>query len=131
MKKLDEVRVGSDDLNLSRSQKRVMFKISNSSDPASAIDQIIGSEDRTNLIASLKTLEKYGYVTLTPSSPSRNDEITKAELTDDGNAMIGKHGIDTDKTLLTPDEQKESEGVVTDDIDKTKFPMLKEFNESD
>lgn len=105
-----EVMMGSSsDLNLSRSQKRVLLKASMAQDdPRLAAEYVINSEDSRNLIASSKLLARYGYITTDPPELGPEDEPITIEITDKGQEAIETNDIANDESLLTDKEKEES-----------------------
>jgi len=98
---------GMGDLNLSRSQKRVLQKVSAAGDPQLAVNSLINSKDGMNLMAAVKELADQGYLETEPMDLGPHDEPTAITLTDAGDAAIEKQDITNDTSIIDPDEQEQ------------------------
>ena len=98
---------GIGNLNLTKSQKRVLNKISAAGDPNMAVNAIVNSNDNTNLMPAVKILAKLGYLTTEPAELGPHDEPTAISLTPTGEQAVEKENIASDPSLITPDEQEQ------------------------
>ena len=104
-----EVMAGPEGIRLNHSQKRVLRKTIDAGDPRLAAEQLAAASDNRNLMAASKVLAKYGYITTDPYFLKSDDEPQTIELTDKGQQAVEDYDIQQDPTLVTPEEQAESE----------------------
>jgi hypothetical protein len=101
-----EVMAEPTQLRLNDSQKRVMRKILDAPSAKMAAVMIAQAKDSRNLMAAVKSLASNQLVKTEPPELGPDDEPQEVELTQAGATIADDYDIQTDNSILTPEEQQ-------------------------